>query len=271
MEQLKEYSIKDVEQRIENYRLVKMVDFNENEVYPFNQPTLSAKDQLKRIIKRFNSDMIPDGYYFIYCCINTRRSKNPDKFLIKKGNPQQPENKTVTINKPNELSKNEIISVTAALDYITQIANLKNEITRLELENKTLKEECAELSAELEELQDNDGLNDNQTTGNSVTEYLKETAPTLIALADRYFNLQEKKIQLEANKQTFKRIAPKKPINKETLKIGSAEHIELIKKLYNESNTEALDKELDKLEQQNPEQYEILCNELNLFFEDENE
>lgn len=270
MEQLKEYTLKDVEQRIDNYRLIKMVDFNENEVFPFNQPTLSAKDQFKRITKRFNSDMIPDGYYFIYCCISTRRSKNPDKFLIKKGNPQQPTDKTVTIQRPNELSKNEIISVTAALDYITQIATLKNEITRLELENKQLKEECAELSSELEELQDGEGLSEDKSA-NTVTEYLKETAPTLIALADRYFNLQEKKIQLEANKQTFKRIAPKKPINKETLKIGSAEHIELIKKLYNESNTEALDKELDKLEQQNPEQYEILCNELNLFFEDENE
>lgn len=274
---LKEYSVKDIEKFLPDYRLIKIEDVNGREIVNYNNPSTDIKKHFAHALKRFNSDLIPDDYYYFCLSLTARKAKDPDKFLVKKGNPTQ-DQPAKHIQTPT--SKNDLITVSAALDYITQIANLKNDVTRLELENKQLKEECAELSADLEELEaeKGEGLSENKTSG--TVEYLKETSPALMALADRFFEMQDKKISLEnrkldlgynptpqqksAGKEQVKR--PKPTVK--TFETGSEQHLQYIRLLYNNDKTDQLNKELDKLEQQAPEQYEAICNELNLF-EDE--
>lgn len=278
---LKEYTIKDIEKYLPNYRLIKIEDVNGREIVNYNNPSTDIKKHFQQALKRFNSDLIPDDYYYFCLSLTARKAKDPDKFLVKKGNPQQDQ---PTKNIQPVQTKNDLISINAALDYITQIANLKNDVTRLELENKQLKEECAELSAELEELEAEKGEGLSENKNNSTVDYLKETAPTVLASLDRYFELQERKIQLEEKKiekgiftpsqqsqtkpGTQKQTVKRKPIQKLTFEIGSPEHLNYVRLLYNSNREEELNKELDKLEQQTPAEYEIICNELNLF-EDE--
>lgn len=272
---LKEYSLKDIEKILPDYRLVKIEDVNGREIVNWNNPSTDIRKHWQMALKRFNSDIIPDDYYYICLSFSARKAKEPDKFLVKKGNPQAVTPPVNFSTPQNFQTKNDLITVSAALDYITQIAQLKTEIVRLELENKQLKEECAELSAELEEKENN--LSEGKE--NSTVEYLKETAPGLMALADRFFELQEKKIGLEEKKlnagvytpekkqeQKIKR--PKIPVKQFT--IGSNEHLQYIRLLFNSGKETELNKELDKLEQTEPEKYEQIGNELNLF-EDENE
>lgn len=275
---LKEYSIKEIEKFLPDYRLIKIEDVNGREIVNYNNPSTDIKKHWQHALKRFNSDLIPDDYYYICLSLTARKAKDPDKFLVKKGNPTQ-DQPNKSIQQP-QTTKNDLITVNAALDYITQIANLKTEIVRLEFENKKLKEECAELSAEIEELEEKgDGLSENKA--NSTVEYLKETSPALMALADRFFEMQDKKFNLENRKldlgyrptqekkdeRTKQEVKRPKPSVK-TFETGSEQHLQYIRLLYNNDKAEQLNKELDKLEQQAPEQYEAICNELNLF-EDE--
>lgn len=275
---LKEYTVKDIEKFLPDYRLIKIEDVNGREIVNYNNPSTDIKKHFAHALKRFNSDLIPDDYYYFCLSLTARKAKDPDKFLVKKGNPTQ-DQPNKSIQQP-QTTKNDLITVSAALDYITQIANLKNDVTRLELENKQLREECAELSAELEEMEEKgEGLSENKA--NSTVEYLKETAPGLMAIADRFFEIQDKKLSLENRKLDLgykptesttdekqkQKVKRTKPAVK-TFETGSEQHLSYIRLLYNNDKNEQLNKELDKLEQQAPEQYEAICNELNLF-EDE--
>jgi hypothetical protein len=268
---IKEYTIKQVEDLMKDYMLVKIEDLNGKKIIPFNNPKKDIKTHWKDCIKRFNSQIIPDGYYYFCFSQSIRSCNEPDKFLVAKGNPgtsaavpiQNP-----LANQPQQNAKDQLLTVTAALDYITQIANLKNDVTRLELEVQRLKDENAVLNAELEEL-DREGLSENKQSG--VAEYLKETGPSILSALDRFFELQEKRINLDEKKLDRgvydKKSEPDKKVQRriKSIETGSEAHIAYIKKLYADQNGEQLDKELDKLEAANPEVYEQICQELNLF------
>lgn len=274
---LKEYTVKEIEKILPDYKLVKIEDLNGREIVNYNNPITDIKKHFAHCVKRFNSELIPDDYYYFCLSLTARKAKDPDKFLVKKGNPQQ-DQPTKPIQQVQ--TKNDLISINAALDYITQIANLKNDIVRLELENKQLRQECAELSEEIEELEEkNGGLS--ETKPNDTLEYLKETSPAIMALADRFFTMQDKKLDLEnkkidlgiktqqptQEKQNVKRAKP----NVKQFETGSEEHLKYIRFLYNNEKPEQLEKELDKLEASHPEQYEIICTELNLFEDETND
>ena len=273
---IKEYTIKELQDLSKNYKLCMIEGLNGIKLTTWNPIKIPIKDHFNKCVERFCSKITPDGYY--YFCFSQAVRFNKDgstKYLIKKGTPPQLEEKP-----HNEMqnNKNDLLSVTSALAYITQIAELRVSLQVAEMELKRVKDENAVLEAEIEEYEREEGLSDNKTNG--ITEYLKETAPSLMALADRYFEHQDKKLNLEQqridkgiNTPIQKENPPKQPIkrNIKVFESGSEEHLNYIRLLYNNQNEEQLNKELNKIEITHPIQYQNICNELNLFEDESND
>lgn len=265
---LKEYSIKDLKDFCKSYKCFSIQDINGKRITGWNTPKVDIEKHFKECLDRFNSKFVPDGYY--YFCFSTAHRYNKDnydKYLHLKGTAP---NEGPVFNNHNKgmESKNDLISVTSALGYITQIAELKTEVNRLSMEVKRLTDENAVLEAELEEAE-REGLSEGKADG--IKEYLKETSPGLMALADRFFANQDKKLDLEFKKLELGINPAQKKTVKRTIKVfetGSDEHLNFIRLLHKNEKSDELDKELDKLEAQNPEAYQKICTELNLF-EDE--
>ena len=274
---VKTYDIKQIGEFIPNYKFCKIEDLNGKILLSWNQPAKKISEHWKDCVKRLNSAPIPEGFYNIFCCNSLKSLKHADVFIVKKGDPQPEESQNLKDHQnfmqiPN--SKNDLISVSQALNYITEIANLKVTVQTQEAEIKRLKDEITVLEAELSEL-DREALSDPAPgTESNVVSYLKETAPTLMALADRYFSQQDKKLEIEklkAEKTARPKLVKKIVINKKpTYETGSPEHIQFIENLADQGNEEALNDELDKLQTYNPELYANTLNKLNLSEEDEN-
>lgn len=270
---LKEYSLEQIKSLAKNYLHCKIEDVNGRSVTSWNSIKMPIDKHLKECINRFTGETVEDGYYYFLMSRAARYNKDADKYLVKKGNPTtEPAHHQET-----HTSKNDLLSVTSALNYITQIAELKTENNRLILELQHAKDENAVLSAELEEYEreEADGLNDNKAS--DTVSYLKETAPTFLAAMDKYFELQDRKLNLEEKKIekgffSKPNAQPKQRVRREIKKfeLGSDEHLNYIRLLYNNNQEEQMNKEIDKLETAHPEKYELICNELNLFSDDEN-
>lgn len=265
---LKEYSPKELEELSKNYQLVSVQDSNGKKIIPWTPSSKTIKQHLADCFKRLQMEINPDGFYF-FCFAQNRRATvdNYDKYLVKKGNPKPEALNTLSEQKPPIQSNNDVLSFTSALGYITKIAELTSEVNTLKAENQRLKDENAVLDAECEEM--SKGLSDE---GKSDTvNFLKEAQPGIMSALDQYFNLQERKLSLQERtlgKGTLKKVIIKrKPV--QNFEIGSNEHLDYIRKLYNDKQLEIMDKEIDKLENTYPEQYDLICKELNLF-EDEN-
>ena len=117
--------------------------------------------------------------------------------------------------------------------------NLKDEICDLEDNNET------ELS--------NPGAN-----VNNFTTLLKEHAPTLMAITDKFFSLEERKISIKERELDLKNIQKPRPQTQTPKQItpGTKEHLALIEFYYKNKNEEKLNAELNKLFEVNAELYD---------------
>lgn len=271
---MKEYTLKEITDLSKNYSLVCIQNDKGKKLVSWTPSTKKIEKHLKECIDRIKLDIYPEGFYFFCFAINRNATvDNYDKYLFKKGNPK-PEtlHHAINTNNTNTNSAENILDVKSALGYITKIAELTAEVNALKAENKRLTDENAVLDAELQEAE-REGLSDEGKTG-QVMEYLKESSPALLSAVDRYFELQEKKLGLEEKKLstigTLKKVEIKRPGKRPDVVTGSEDHLNLIRKLYELKNETLLNKELDLLEKENPEIYEKICIELNLFEPDEN-
>lgn len=265
---LKEYSKKEIEDLAKEYKLVAVFDTNDKRIKGYNNYQKPIKEHLAECFKRLSSPAVADGYYYFCFTTTPAHTKEPDKYLYLKGQ-ANPQALSEMNNQPTQ-SKNDLISVQSALNYITEIANLKVQVSTLEMEVKRLKEENAELAAELETSEE-EGLS--QEKPSDTLTYLKESAPAFLAIAERYFNIEEKKLDHQIKTQQSAPIQ-QQPIKKRVIKKfefapGSEQHLNLIRSYYKAENETALNIELDKLETANPEVYKQIITELNLV-EDEN-
>lgn len=266
---MKEYTFKEITDLSKNYSLVCIQNDKGKKLVSWTPSTKKIATHVKECIDRIQLEIYPEGFYFFCFAQNRNGTKdNYDKYLYKKGNP-----KPETLHHPVQTNNNnsqDILSVSSALGYIQKIADLNAEVSTLKMEIQRLKDENAVLDAELEQAE-NEGLSDNNKPG-ELLEYAKETTPTLLSALDRYFELQEKKLGLEEKKitkiGTLKKIE-KRPVKRPDVVTGSDEHLNLIRKLYENKNEILLNKELDILEKADPDKYEKICIELNLFEEDE--
>lgn len=270
---LKVHTLKEIKEIAKDYKFCTVEDINGKSIISWNRHDKKISIHLLECIRRINAQIIPDGYYNFLFTTSMGRVNDPDKYLICKGKPII-ETPVLQNNAPqtNNQNKNDIISVEKALNYISENAKLDAKVEVLTAENLRLKEEIEVLKAELDasEAENETALSEaTPPTQTDTLSYLKEIAPTFLGMADKYFQQKDRSLDLEEKKlstQQVKKQTFKRPV---ILEVGSEAHINLIKDLYSKGNESAMNNELNKLEIKDIEKYNSICNELNLF-EDEN-
>ena len=192
------------------YQHISLSNSEGKKIISFNPDKKNFQKKLEEIKKRFA--LLPDGLYQLLLQWNYGGG-NPDIMLLKKGNQPVENINTPVIHKPQKTNLSEpvnVLSYDKALENIQTISNLEARVRELETENKRLLSECEELTKELEE---GAPLGEGLELNNSVTGWLKEITPILAPLADRYFDTENKRLQIQEREQYFKygQLQKKKP------------------------------------------------------------
>jgi len=149
-------------------KYIRLIDTQGNVMIPSNTPKVTLEDRAKQIEKVLNSDIYPDGTYYLEIIQNI---KSPGtRVPMYKGEPKVNDPVPVISDaKPNDLNE----KFKFLEDKINSLCEL--------LEND-------EDETEETELQD------------SAPNVFETILPVIIPIADKYFQLQERKITLEENK-----------------------------------------------------------------------
>ncbi len=272
---MKTYSIKQLKTIAaqQGYKMAALETSNGERVQPFNKISVPINKQLDTITNRLMADLFEDGIYYVLMAQNINKSKSADRYPTVKGklNPndlKEPVNtpsQPITIVQPAQ----EVLTYEAALKYQQTISDLKNDIARLELEKTSLQEQ-------LQEALDENELSGEEMQPSNLQTFLKEALPSVTPILDRYFDLEEKKLnllQLKQERKPLQRSSSNKSEHKKIIPIvtGSQQHLELIELYYNKKLDDKLSKELDKLEDFDYELYKQVCNKLGIEIEEEEE
>ena len=172
-----------------------------------------------------------------------------------------------------EKTTENLLSLDTAVKNITESANLKAENEVLKQRVKELEIKNAELLAELDEEPEN---LEEQNAPAPFANWIQTILPTLSPLADEYFKLQNRKIQLEEAKvmtkykPPFKRNTPtpKQPEKMNLPNIQSPEELENFYNYLDSLNDDKFNEVLNTLEHNAPELADLVKNE---FFEQDEE
>lgn len=262
---MKTYSIPQLKKlaKEQGYKLAALENNQSERLQSFNNLKTTLDKHLNVITSRLNSELYPDGLYYVLLAQSINKTKAPDRYPVVKGvlKPEHLEEKpTVTIiEKPAE----NVLTWSSALEMQAKISELTGRVKQLEFENNLLQ---SELDA-IEEAEETEGLSEAKS---GTQMFLSETLPSLMPILDRYFQNEDKKLDLERLKlqqKTKSKIQPqRKPIQ-----VGSQEHLNIIEHYYNTKQDDKLSRELDRLEQANPELYKQVCTQLGFEFEEEEE
>ena len=264
------------EAKEQNYKLAALENTGYQRLVSFNNMQTPVAEQLKKIFTKLKSDALPDGAYCVLMANSISKTKDALRYPVTKGKASLNEVAQASNGSPQphpyiiNTKAEEVLSWDSAVKMNEEIASLKAQVFQLQFENNQLHKQVEELEAELEEQEEGVSEGSGASNGqNGIVTFLQETTPTLIAAFDRWAELQEKKLDLQ--KQDPKK-APIKQAPKQTNGIGSEAHVVYIRTLYAEDKDDALNAELDKLENSHPELYAVLCNEFGMTEEEpENE
>lgn len=187
----------------QGYKFCQLTGMDGAEFVPWNPSNYSGgfAKRFEDIQKRLKSPTVPDGLYIIKCKVQQKTSITPDSFTVQKGDLDSEQVTKIIVEQanPETLSESQMtITEVIELRVSNQLTTAENE--RLKTENEELKEKVATLEADLEEA-DEDTLSQGP---NHIAEYLKELGPTFVPIADRYFDLEERKLELETIKELKK-------------------------------------------------------------------
>ena len=271
---MKTYTIKDLKtlSTQQGYKLAALENSKGERVQPFNKITVSLTKQFDTITNRLKSDLFDDGLYYVLLSQSISKSKNADRYPIVKGKLTADDLKEHTnpVNIIHTTPAQEVLTYEAALNYQQTISDLKNEISLLKLERTNLMEQ-------LQEALDENELSENtQPSENMMQTFLKEAMPSVMPVLDRYFDLEEKKLnllELKANKKPTQRKTVFRPQTEKRIPIvtGSQQHLELIELYYKKDLDDKLGLELDKLEAHDFELYKKVCEKLGIDISDDDD
>jgi len=223
--------------------------------------------QLDLLQKRLNSELYPDGYYFVCMAQTIARAKNPDKYAVVKGKPSKEDLSENKKDLPAIKQPVEVLTYDAALKMQQTISDQKAEISMLKLEIEMLQQEIADLESANKETD----LDEGEEKKSGVKTFIEEAMPSITGIMDKYFATEERKLDIKEKELGLKGKQMAKANMKRTLvKPGSPEHIALIHSLHKKDTDESLNKldsELDKLEAANAELYIKVCTDLGIEFE----
>jgi len=184
----------------------------------------------------------------------------PDEFGVKIGKFEEKDLPAPQLADPPE-KVDKVLTYDAAIKSNKEISDLTAEVSRLGLEIKQkdvciadLESDIAEYEEELDQLSDGTGISDGKA-------YLEDLVATAIPIADRYFDLQERKIALEEKKlngQTNGEQLPPPPAHQSP---GvQQERQQEQQQPTREQSEEFLDK-MDELLKTNPQEYQRIMAE----------
>ena len=251
------YTLQEIKKLIkeQDYKTAALENLQGERLHGFNTlKTCDINEQLNKIERRLKSPTIPNGYLNLCLAINPSHQKNPDKFIIVKGNLSE------AAPLPSQAPQQIIIEKEKSAEVLTwgEALKLHAELAALREENKALKDKIEAY----EEEEENEGLSESVKDGANLLSFLKEQSPILLSIADRYFNLEEKKLEVETKRIDLKSLKKQKPTPK-PITPGSREHLILIETYFNNGNEEALNKELIKLEAADIELFKKVTERLN--------
>lgn len=260
---MKTYSINQLKKlaKEQGYKLAALENATGKRLQSFNKLTTKVDTQLNTISTRLQSEIYEDGIYTILLSRTINNMQDPDRYQIVKGKltPEHLE------EKPNPViltpKAEEVLTWSSALAMQQQISNLTAEVKQLRFENNLLQSQLDAMEDEDNSLADSPGGATELKSGTQT--FLSETLPSFLPIIDRYFDQEDKKLELKKlelaakarAKQATQRI--RKPIE-----VGSQEHMNIIEHYFNTKQEEKLDKELDRLEQVNEALYLEVCKKL---------
>ena len=271
---MKTYNIKQLKTLAnqQGYKLAALENSKGERLQPFNNIKVVINKQLDTITNRLMSELFDDGVYYVLMASTINKTKSADRYPIIKGNINPNEIKEDKTNPITIVhSPEQVLTYQAALDYQQTISDLKNEIALLKLERTNLLEQ-------LQEALDENELSENTApTENIMQTFLKEAMPSVTPILDRYFDLEEKKLNLLELKATRKPLQRqtnntiRQPQKKIHIVTGSQQHLELIEMYYKKQMDDKLGAELDKLEDFNFELYKKVCDKLGIDISDDDD
>lgn len=258
--------------REQGYKMIALENAQGERVVSFNQINKSTDKQFDVIVTRLKSELQPDGVYFILMAHNISKARNPDRYPITKGKVEpevlaEAEKKSLPLT-PVIIEKAEnVLSWESAVEMNKTIAEQAARIKQLEFEND-------QLQAQLDE--EPDALEEDNSGGGLVGAF-KDMIPSLTPMLDRYFTLQEKKLDLDLLKlQNGTAKQATKGTERKPIVPGTQGHLDLIEFYFKKSETDEtggfekkLNAELDKLEQADPELYQVTLKALGMDEEEE--
>lgn len=206
---------------------IRLIDAEGKALTQYNRSKFSKED-VKRIMTKFNSSLLEPGIYFLEIMRSTNVPK--EKMQVNK-NTDAP--KIELAEQPKEIIKEvEKKTVIYSDREIIEIL-LTNE--RLTIENENLKNEIDELNAIIEDLENVEPLADaapKKSTFEYLAEFAKETIPSFL---DNYFQMQQEKNEIERAKlgaiamqqQQIQQQTTPPPVQNEVLTL---EQLEAVKK-----------------------------------------
>lgn len=261
---MKTYSIAELKRlsKEQGYKLAALENNQSERLQSFNNLKTKIDSHLNVIASRLKSELYPDGIYYVLMAQSINKTKSPDRYPITKGvlKPEHLEEKApVTIVTKAE----SVLTWDSALSMQKQISDLTAEVTRLKFENNLLQSELDNI----EDNEDNEGLSE---TKSGTQMFLSETLPSLMPVLDRWFQHEDKKLDLERLKLQQKTKSNIKPQRKPIV-VGSQEHLNIIEHYYNTTQDDKLSRELDRLEAANFDLYKQVCEKLKIDIEEEEE
>ena len=268
-QQIETYTLKQIQDFAKEYKFCSLTDVNGHQKMNWNGYSTPMKEHFPKCLKRLDSVALPKGYYYFCFSNSMKKTGDPDRFLVCKGDPSD---KSIIIhpngnNLQNNFQIENALTMEQALKYITEISELKVSNSILERENKELKDRNEVLEGWFASEEDEDGLNDDDkknSTGENILTYLKDSKPEFVALFDRFFEDKEKTRQLEYAKLNGGKKADEQKRIIKKFEVGSEAHLKLIRAFYKSGDDDKLNKELDKLEGEKPEIYSEICKESNI-------
>ena len=184
------------------YQHISLSNGEGKKIISFNPQKKDFQKKIDEIKKRFA--VLPDGLYQLLLNWNYGGAGSPDTFLIKKGNQPIESIQPAIITKPQVLKEsNNVLSYDQALENISTIANLQAINRELTNENIRLNKELDSLESELKEYE-NKPLSEGSGMDSQVGSWLKEIAPMLTPIADRYFDTENRRLSIQERDQYFK-------------------------------------------------------------------
>lgn len=252
-----------------SFKFVRLEDKSGNVLIPFStgkaktdNGIMPVAKMIKKFEQRINSELTPDGVYFVRCK-NSVTNTACELFPIMKGDVKD----EVPVQQPIQQAPALVEKTGYKMSY-EEAVKLIQRNAELESEHKRLTEKVLELEGILAEYEEEQQelAEAPPAVDTGVGSFITAQAPVLVSLLDRYMTLQESKAASRPAPTTqAPRVAPK------PIEIGTEAHLLFIDKLVKAENFERLERELERVQRKNPTLFREILEKYNLVFEEEQE